>query len=103
MLCSMTRPDIAEGSDGKSAFVIRVEPRGLPQGVGGFSSSVTVATMALRWIKRNHAYVVRVRHRRDDPLGGVIHEEMWPSSGEAFARAERLSEEIRAGRAPWRS
>ena len=68
MLCSMTRPDIAEGSDGKSAFVIRVEPRGLPQGVGGFSSMVMTAAMALRWMKRDHAYVVRVRHATMVPL-----------------------------------
>ena len=42
--------DLVEVSDGENNFVIRVEPRGLPQGAAGFSAMVAVAAMALRWL-----------------------------------------------------
>lgn len=83
---------------GRSQFVIRAEPTGMPQGVASLSMWVALAVQLRRLFTRDRRWAIRVRRWDDDPFGKVLHEEVVPNGKHARRRIEELRQEIRSGK-----
>ena len=97
----MATESLTEVHFGGRDYVLRVGPKGMPEGPASFSLWVTLLAHAWRWLKRERAWIVRVRERKEDPLGDVIYEEELPDGQAARQRLDELREEILAGKLPW--
>lgn len=84
-------------------YVIRAEPAGMPQSPLFLSSVALLVAGALRLLRRDRTWVVRVRRRVDDPLGASVHEEILPSRDAALAEVQALHEQIRLRQLPWQT
>jgi hypothetical protein len=81
-----------DGPEGR--FVIRAEPRGVPL---WSAMRWNPLPYVLRLLKRNSAWVVRVRARADDPLGKPLYEETVPSKADVAEAMTRVTQRVRSG------
>lgn len=91
---------LAEAQFGGRDYVLRAAPKGMPRGTVSFSLWVTLMVHGWRRIKRERAWVVRVRVRDEDPLGKVIYEEELSDWRAASERLDELADEMRSGKLP---
>ncbi len=92
---------LTEVQFGGRDYILRANPKGMPQGVGSFSVWVAAFVHAWRWLKRERAWVIRVRAREEDPLGKIVYEEELPDWRTTGQRVDELRDKIRAGKLPW--
>jgi hypothetical protein len=85
----------ADGPEGR--FVIRAEPQGVSTASLLLFNWWWLWSLVRRKARRDHAWVISIRARMDDPLGKPLYQETVPSKGDVAKAMGRAQQRVRSG------